>query len=232
MRLSKAGNVVLSFPTQEEKEQAKSLMKMSPDKTKIFDMNDKMIPIWIKNIPVEASPNHVMDDLLTINPILEPLNDVIKNDPSKPYLKWVGSENKKKMRLLVPISIANYILQNGYLYTNLMRHPLSRMSNPPSRCRNCLRLHFHRAENCQNTKACEFCIAANHPAGDCPKKNHPEQYECITCKTHTFHNPPPEYESGAVLNHGAFDKSCLAWQDQFGYNTEQMTKLLKDAPGP
>ena len=110
----------------------------------------------------------------------------------------------------------------------MMRHTIVRMANHPSRCRNCLRLHFHKAENCHNKKACEFCLTADHPIGECPQKNKPENHECITCKTHVFHNPLDEPQ----INHGAFSKSCPAWQDQYGFNTEQITKLLKDAPKP
>ena len=185
MRISKAGNIVSSFPTADEKNQSKKILRQSEKKPKLTDMDERMIPIRVKNIPSDMSGDQVLTELLEYNPILDPLNDVIKTDPGRPYVKWVGPEGKKKLRLLVPLSIAGYVLTNGFLYTSMMRHSLVRMNNLPNRCKKCLRLHFHRAENCSNPQACEFCTEV-HQAGECPVKEKPQEHQCVACKHHVL----------------------------------------------
>ena len=224
IRISKAGNAVLSFPTCEEKDQAKKILKKTKEVRKINDRDDRMIPIWVKHVPLEAKPDELIKELIELNPILESLEELIQDEPLKPYAKWIGSV-KKKFRLLVPRNIANFVLTNGFLYSDMIRHPLVRLTNFPSRCKNCLRLHFHRFEDCRLPKACEFCCE-NHGSGSCPVKDDPSKHSCITCAHHTFHVQPADRQ----FPHGAFHNECLAYRDQFAHNSQELDRILKEAP--
>lgn len=229
IRLSKAGNAVLSFPTIEEKEHGKKILRKSEKGFKLNDMDEKLIPIWVKDVSPDVDAETFKDEILQFNPILEPMKDLINEDPSKPYVKWIGVA-KKKMRVLVPRNIANFVLVNGFLYSSMIRHRLTRLNNLPQRCQNCLRLHFHKSKDCKNPQACAYC-GESHSSETCPVKDKPDKHKCTTCKHHNFYNPISDSPIDSFV-HNVFDKECPAWKDVFCYNVHQMNMLLKDAPGP
>ena len=212
-----SGNMVLDFPTPEERDNAKALL--NPSHHKVLEKRDKKVSLWIKFAQhlENQPPDNIAEMLTTLNPDLLPEVNGFES-------KWIGKDDRKRLKLIVPARIACRIIATGFLYTEGVRHPVQVMPPLPFRCGKCLTFHNCKGENCSKDIACRYC-GAKHTSDSCPIKNDVERHHCTTCQHY-------QWKNGARVDtkpHEAMSKDCPSWKAEAQEQEEKVRTLLREA---
>ena len=214
-RISRNGNIVLQFPTAEEKQKAKEILTATPHK--VSDRADRKVTVWIQQARGLEGHEDVAMMIRDMNSDMFPENTPLD-------IKWIGRGEKKKLIINVSPFMANKLLRGGYLYSEMERHPIVLLRPNPFRCGNCLRFHQTKAENCKNDLACRYC-GDKHEHDKCPVKHQEGAHRCPTCA----HYPRAEGEP-PVAPHNAFG-DCPTWKREGEKSLDEVKRLLWEAGG-
>ena len=209
VRQNAKGNLILHFPTREDKEKAKAKLEPAYNR-KITDPEYRKISLAIKHIR--------KCELKDLEEELRIFNVELKDEEFE--LQWIGKhEFRKALKLTVNKKTAARLLDVGHLLTEMESHPVQVWIPAPFRCMKCMTFHGTRAEHCRGERHCRYCSSNLHTQDLCPNRDQPENHRCAACITRGISDH----------HHEAFHRGCPVFLQEQKRATEDLIAFVRGA---